>query len=147
VWHFVTLPAHCPRQRPILLALLIIIRRNFAGSVTFCDIASSLIEPGGKPVGSARRLSLSTGCPGRAEPTNWRYSDFTTNRTVRYERNERGIENSCRWVLDVTYREDESRIREEALGENFAWINAMKRRSCGWNENFLLEVVSGMGSK
>jgi hypothetical protein len=62
-------------------------------------------------------------------------------------------------VLDVTYREDESRIREESLGQNFAWINrltlsllkqhpgrkriAMKRRSCGWNENYLLQVLSG----
>jgi predicted transposase YbfD/YdcC len=70
-----------------------------------------------------------------------------------------GIENTCHWVLDMTYREDESRIREKSLRENFAWLNrftlsllkqhparmslAMKRRSCGWDENFLLEVVTG----
>ena len=70
-----------------------------------------------------------------------------------------GIENTCHWVLDMTYREDESRIREKTLRENFAWLNrftlsllkqhpgrlsvAMKRRSCGWDENFLLEVVTG----
>jgi predicted transposase YbfD/YdcC len=70
-----------------------------------------------------------------------------------------GIENSCHWVLDMTYREDESRIREATLRENFAWLNrftlsllkqhpdrlslAMKRRSCGWDENFLMEVVTG----
>ncbi|MGA2706128.1 MAG: ISAs1 family transposase [Isosphaeraceae bacterium] len=69
------------------------------------------------------------------------------------------IENSCHWVLDMTYREDESRIREKALRENFAWLNrftlsllkqypdgqsiAMKRRGCGWNENFMLEVLTG----
>jgi predicted transposase YbfD/YdcC len=69
------------------------------------------------------------------------------------------IENACHWVLDMTYREDESRIREKALRENFAWLNrftlsllkqhpdrtsiAMKRRSCGWNENYLLEVLTG----
>jgi predicted transposase YbfD/YdcC len=29
-----------------------------------------------------------------------------------------GIENSCRWSLDITYREDESRIREERRREN-----------------------------
>jgi predicted transposase YbfD/YdcC len=67
------------------------------------------------------------------------------------------IENSCHWVLDVTYREEESRIRHTALRENFAWLNrftlsllkhhpdcmnlVMKRRSCGWNENFLMEVL------
>jgi len=80
-------------------------------------------------------------------------------RFARAVRGHWGIENSCHWVLDVTYREDESRIREEALRENFAWLNrftlsllkqhpgrdslAMKRRGCGWNENFLLEVLAG----
>jgi predicted transposase YbfD/YdcC len=70
-----------------------------------------------------------------------------------------GIENTCHWVLDMTYREDESRIRNEALRENFAWLNrftlsflkqypdrtslVMKRRSCGWNENYMLKVLAG----
>jgi len=80
-------------------------------------------------------------------------------RFARAVRGHWGIENTCHWVLDVTYREDESRIRDKALRENFAWLNrftlsllkqhpdreslAMKRRSCGWNENFLLEVLTG----
>lgn len=70
-----------------------------------------------------------------------------------------GIENSCHWSLDMTYREDESRIRDEHLRENFAWLNrltlsllkqhpgresvAMKRRSCGWSDDFLLQVLAG----
>lgn len=70
-----------------------------------------------------------------------------------------GIENSCHWCLDVTYREDESRIRDEHLRENFAWLNrltlsllkqhpdndsvAMKRRACGWNDEYLLQVLTG----
>ena len=68
-----------------------------------------------------------------------------------------GIENSCHWSLDVTFREDESRIRDEHIRENFAWLNrftlsllkqhpdrasiVMKRRSCGWNDDFLLQVL------
>jgi predicted transposase YbfD/YdcC len=80
-------------------------------------------------------------------------------RFARAVRGHWGIENTCHWVLDMTYREDESRIREKALRENFAWINrftlsllkqhpdraslVMKRRTCGWNENFLLEVLTG----
>ena len=80
-------------------------------------------------------------------------------RFARAVRGHWGIENTCHWVLDMTYCEDESRIREKALRENFAWLNrftlsllkqhpdksslAMKRRSCGWNENFLLEVLTG----
>lgn len=70
-----------------------------------------------------------------------------------------GIENTCHWTLDVVFREDESRIRHKHLRENFAWLNrfilsllkqhpernsmAMKRRSCGWNDDFLLEVLTG----
>jgi len=70
-----------------------------------------------------------------------------------------GIENSCHWSLDVTFREDESRIRDKHLRENFAWLNrlalsllkqhpgrdsiVMKRRSCGWDETFVLEVLAG----
>ncbi len=72
------------------------------------------------------------------------------------------IENSCHWSLDFTYREDEVRHRDRHLRENFAWLNrftlsllkqhpakisqVMKRRSCGWNENFLLEVLFGKTS-
>lgn len=73
-----------------------------------------------------------------------------------------GIENGCHWTLDMTFREDESRIREKNHRENFAWLNrlvlsllkqhpskqsiAMKRRSCGWDDNFLLEVLTGSTS-
>ena len=35
------------------------------------------------------------------------------------------IENSCHWSLDVTYREDDSRIRDKNLRENFAWLNRL----------------------
>lgn len=68
------------------------------------------------------------------------------------------IENSCHWSLDMTFREDESRIRDRNLRENFAWLNRFllsllkqhpsknsvvgKRRSCAWNDDFLLEVLT-----
>src|SRR5271167_4666433 len=71
-----------------------------------------------------------------------------------------GIENSCHWSLDMTYREDESRIRDPHIRENFAWLSrftlsllkqhpgkdsiAMKRRGCGWSDTFLLEVLVGV---
>ena len=70
-----------------------------------------------------------------------------------------GVENTCHWSLDITYREDESRVRERHLGGNMAWLYrftlsllkqhpgrqslVMKRRCCGWDENFLLEVLAG----
>jgi predicted transposase YbfD/YdcC len=78
---------------------------------------------------------------------------------ARAVRNHWGIENACHWSLDVTYREDESRIRHDVLRQNFAWLYrftlsllkqhpgpeslAMKRRSCGWSDDFLIEVLTG----
>jgi predicted transposase YbfD/YdcC len=71
-----------------------------------------------------------------------------------------GIENGCHWTLDMTFREDESRIRGQKIRENFAWLNrlalsllkqhpskdsiAMKRRLCGWDDAYLLEVLTGI---
>lgn len=80
-------------------------------------------------------------------------------RFARAVRSHWSIENSCHWTLDMTYREDESRIRQTHERENFAWLNrftlslfkqhknkksvAMNRRRCGWDENVLLEILNG----
>ena len=70
-----------------------------------------------------------------------------------------GIENTLHWCLDVTFREDDCRVRERNLTNNIAWLKrfalsllkqvpdkqsvAMRRRSCGWNENYLAQVLFG----
>ncbi|EMI54233.1 transposase IS4 family protein [Rhodopirellula sallentina SM41] len=33
-----------------------------------------------------------------------------------------GIENTLHWCLDVTFREDESRVRNRTLADNLAWL-------------------------
>jgi predicted transposase YbfD/YdcC len=73
-----------------------------------------------------------------------------------------GVENGCHWTLDMTFREDESRIREKQLRENMAWLNrfslsllkqhpdrksvAMKRRCCAWSDDYLMQVLVGSTS-
>jgi len=69
------------------------------------------------------------------------------------------VENGCHWTLDVTFREDDSRVRERVLGSNITWLYRftlsilkqhpdrrmsliMKRRGCGWSEKFLMEVIN-----
>jgi predicted transposase YbfD/YdcC len=70
-----------------------------------------------------------------------------------------GIENSLHWCLDVTFREDDCRVRERNLTDNIAWLKrfaisllkqvddklsiAMRRRTCGWNEHYLAQVLFG----
>ncbi len=71
------------------------------------------------------------------------------------------VENACHWSLDVTFREDDSRVRERVLGANITWLYRftlsilkqhpdrrmsliMKRRGCGWSEKFLMEIIDAL---
>ena len=69
------------------------------------------------------------------------------------------IENSLHWVLDMTFREDESRVRQRRLADNLGWLRrlaltllkqhpgkqsiAMKRRLAGCSIGFLMQVLTG----
>lgn len=68
-----------------------------------------------------------------------------------------GIENTLHWCLDVTFREDESRVRNRILADNMAWLRrfaisllkqvddkesvAMRRRMAGWNNDYLAKIL------
>jgi predicted transposase YbfD/YdcC len=71
-----------------------------------------------------------------------------------------GIENSLHWVLDIAFREDESRIRKENAPANFAIIRHMalnllrketslrrsiktKRLKAGWDTDYLARILRG----
>ena len=67
------------------------------------------------------------------------------------------IEGTLHWCLDVTFREDESRLRNRKAANNLAWLKrfaisllkrqndkesiAMRRRKVGWNTNYLEKVL------
>ena len=69
-----------------------------------------------------------------------------------------GVENSLHWVLDVSFREDESRIRKKNAPENFAVLrhialNLIKRETslkksikskrlrAGWDNDYLIKIL------
>ena len=74
-----------------------------------------------------------------------------------YVRGHWSIETTLHWCLDVTFREDESRVRERTLANNLAWLKrftigllkqyddklsiAMRRRAAGWNNDYLAKVL------
>lgn len=71
-----------------------------------------------------------------------------------------GIENSLHWVLDVTFNEDQSRIRKDFGAENFGLLRRFaigiinqdtskgsvrkKRKRAAWNDDFLLTLIASM---
>jgi predicted transposase YbfD/YdcC len=74
-------------------------------------------------------------------------------------RNHWAIENTLHWSLDMTYREDESRVRDRTFADNLSWLrritlslikqhpgkqsNIMKRRMAGWSVDFLMQILTG----
>ena len=102
---------------------------------------------------------------GRQESIEVRYYlsslPVDSNLFARAVRGHWSVENTCHWTLDVTFREDDSRIRERVLGANITWLYRftlsilkqhpdrrmsliMKRRGCGWSEKFLMEVINAL---
>ena len=72
------------------------------------------------------------------------------------------MENSLHWVLDVTFREDQSRIKKENAPENFGLLRRLalcllkkessskrslkgKRLRASWDESYLVQVLCGNG--
>lgn len=68
-----------------------------------------------------------------------------------------GIESTLHWCLDVTFREDDSRLRDRHAADNLAWLRrfaisllkqqndkesvAMRRRMAGWNPDYLAKAL------
>ena len=72
-----------------------------------------------------------------------------------------GIENSLHWVMDLTFREDESRIRKDFGAENVSWLRRLtvtllkhnttrtasirqKRLRAGYDFESLLEILNSV---
>lgn len=81
----------------------------------------------------------------------------SVKRFARAVRGHWAIENTLHWCLDVTFREDENRVRDRHAANNLAWLKrfaisllkqiddkesiAMRRRMAGWNTNYLSQVL------
>jgi len=71
-----------------------------------------------------------------------------------------GVENALHWVLDVTFREDDSRVRDRTAARNLALLRKIalnivgrdrtskasvraRRKKAAWNDAYMLKILAG----
>ena len=124
-----------------------LLQKQWAGLKSVILAIRTHMDKNGKTVTEKRYFISSLGRDSRA--------------AARYVRKHWGIENSLHWVLDMTFREDESQIEDRILGENLSWIRRFtvtlvkahplkdsivgKRRWAAWSFDFLMELLQCPG--
>jgi len=78
-------------------------------------------------------------------------SDAPAEKQIQAIRNHWGIENSLHWVLDMSFREDECRIRDANAAQCFAVLRKIalnlvksikaKRKKAGWSNDYMESVM------
>ena len=82
-----------------------------------------------------------------------------TVRQARAVRRHWSIENALHWVLDVTFREDDSRVRDRTAARNLALLRKIalnlvagdrssqtslcgRRKKAAWNDDYMLRIIA-----
>lgn len=102
------------------------------------------------PMSSSAKVPLPHGIPSHDKLSN--------KSAIHMAREHWGIENKVHWVLDIAFREDESRMRKGDSAANFSIVRHIalnmlrheksmklgiknKRLNAAWNNEYLLKVL------
>lgn len=125
------------------------------------DVSVFLQWPGLKAIGMAIRVSEKNGVT--TEDVRYYIASryLSGRRFAAAVRGHWSIENTLHWQLDVTFREDDSRVRNRCLTNNLGWLRRFavsllkqhpsnhsikgKAQIAGWNNDFLFQVLTGKG--
>jgi predicted transposase YbfD/YdcC len=118
--------------------------------------------PGVQAAGMAVRLTQTRDGQTRGDVRYFIASRFLSGRRfAETVRGHWGIENSLHWALDVSFGEDQSRVRQRRIANNLSWLRRFaisllkqhpgkesivgKSRMAGWSNDFLAEVLMVKG--
>jgi predicted transposase YbfD/YdcC len=125
------------------------------------------LPPGWKDVGAVALVGRERRVKGQKNASTARYY-LTSLRCgaeglAGYIRNHWGIENGLHWVLDVSFREDDSRTRAGHAAANLGLLRRVavsllkragtkgsirtRRMKAGWDDDYLLQVLQGITAK
>ena len=122
------------------------------------DFAGRDAWKGLKTIGAAIRIYQQNG----VERSDVRYYLSSLRRNgkqfAKVVRGHWAIENTLHWSLDMTYREDESRVRNRNFAQNLSWLRrltlslinkhpgkeskVMKRRMAAWSIDYLMQILT-----
>lgn len=125
------------------------------------------VPSGWADVGSVARVCRERQVAGkRSEGAAWYYLTslrVSAAELARYIRNHWSIENGLHWVLDVSFREDESRARAGHAGANLGTVRRVavsllggadtkgsiqtRRMKAAWDDDYMLKVLQAITTK
>ena len=128
---------------------------GFSANIRLHSFTRSGVSAGGRPCGlpSALARSWQAFMPSLPE------SESDARRLLEAVRSHWGIENSVRWVLDVSFQEEKSQVRASNAPDNLATMRhgalnllrqnrrskisiKAKRKLAAWDNDYLLPILS-----
>ena len=139
-----------------------LVRRRVFASTAAAELEALSAWPGLHTVLAVEAIRRANGTPRVEAEIRYFLSSCRDDPAVlaRAIRTHWDIENALHWVLDVTFREDDSRVRDRTAARNLAILRRIalnlvgrdrssrasiraKRKRAAWNDSYMLQLLAG----